>query len=76
MRKPGNLARLPWPTSGVEITKFTEGNVTIRIRRVGLADDDMIENLDLEQLPAPYQVACDLDVPLAGRRVAGWMIVH
>lgn len=40
-----------------------------------MAQDDVVEDLDLEQLPSPDQVAGYPDVGLAGRRIAAGVVV-
>ena len=55
--------------SKVEETEGAKGYVSI------VADDYVVEHLDLEQLPGPNQVPGHLDVRLRGTRVARGVIV-
>ena len=42
----------------------------------GVADDDVVEHFDLQELPGPDEVAGDPDVGFRWRRVAGRMVMH
>src|ERR1051325_8632205 len=42
----------------------------------GASDNDVIEHLDLEQLPGADQISRNLDVRFGGRRITAGMVMH
>src|SRR5437867_913297 len=60
----------------MEIALLAKALVSLRPFVGRLANDDVIEHFDLEELPASNEVAGYSDVGFARRWVAGRMVVH
>ena len=57
------------------IATFPEGGVVPSVGEGGVADDEVVEDFNLQKLAGPDEVAGDFDVGFRGGRVARWVIM-